>query len=124
MQWENGPEWLRGFDAALTDVRELGSEAGGRHAEAIKDAARAHCPVGDNEHLPVGENPGDLQESIEVTAGVQLEDGEQGIAWEVGTDKDYASYVEFGTSRAQAHPFMRPAVHETSDGFGESVRVV
>jgi phage gpG-like protein len=30
--------------------------------------------------------------------------------WIVGTDVEYAVYVEFGTSRNRAQPYLRPAV--------------
>ncbi len=32
--------------------------------------------------------------------------------YRVGTNAEYAVYVEFGTSRNQAQPFLRPAVEE------------
>lgn len=35
-------------------------------------------------------------------------DGE-GLVEVVGTDVEYAAYVELGTSRARAQPFLRPA---------------
>lgn len=34
------------------------------------------------------------------------------VTWVVGTNVEYAVYQEFGTSRHQAQPFLRPAVKQ------------
>lgn len=34
-------------------------------------------------------------------------------AWEVGSDVEYSIYVEYGTSKMQAQPYLRPAVNQT-----------
>jgi len=78
-------------------------------ANQIKDDARAFCPV----------DTGSLRESIRKEAVARPAQK----AWEVGvraggyvtnpkTNRivDYAVHVEFGTSRARAQPFLRPAM--------------
>lgn len=32
------------------------------------------------------------------------------VFWIVGSDKEYAAYVEFGTYKMEAQPYLRPAV--------------
>lgn len=39
----------------------------------------------------------------------------------VGTDVYYAGYVEFGTSKMQAQPFMRPAIEATKLTMGDKI---
>lgn len=39
--------------------------------------------------------------------------------WYVGTNVHYGAYVEFGTSRMQAQPFLRPAAREVSGDLEE-----
>jgi HK97 gp10 family phage protein len=88
-----------GIAVALSDQRKaLGADLrrlAGQLAEEIKDA----CPS----------KTGALRNSIRV---VERADG-LGASVQVGDAAVYyASYVEYGTSRAPAHPFVRPAVEK------------
>lgn len=61
------------------------------------------------EGVPV--DTGRLKQSI----GVQkVQDGE----YRVGTNVDYAPYVEFGTRRQAPQPFMRPAIERLKSEDG------
>lgn len=40
-----------------------------------------------------------------------------GDAVNVGTDVEYASYVEYGTSKTKAQPFLEPAITENMDSY-------
>lgn len=60
--------------------------------EAVAEEARAMCPV----------DTGNLRGSIAVSAG---DDGAQ-----ISADADYAAYVEFGTWKMAAQPFLVPAL--------------
>lgn len=62
----------------------------------VQSKARQLCPV----------DTGRLRSSIIMTKG---RDG-QGFYVEVGTNVSYARFVEFGTSRMRARPFLLPAV--------------
>lgn len=46
------------------------------------------------------------------------------IEVDVGTDVTYASYVEFGTSRMDPQPFMRPAMAQAIAQFGATVSAI
>jgi len=48
-----------------------------------------------------------LQNSFEKAQQVS-----EGAHWIVGTSAEYGIYIEFGTSKMQAQPFMRPAVRK------------
>ena len=79
--------------AAVGIVANAGAEVAVRDvSEEVKAAAQGLVPV----------DTGELQNSIQVT--------EEGV--EAGTD--HAIYVEFGTYRMSAQPFMRPAADEAS----------
>lgn len=62
----------------------------------VQSKARSLCPV----------DTGRLRSSIIMTKG---RDG-QGFYVEIGTNVSYAAFVEFGTSRAAAQPYLLPAV--------------
>lgn len=66
----------------------------------VQARARQLCPV----------DTGRLRSSIVMTKG---RDG-TGFYVEIGTNVNYAAFVEFGTSRMRAQPFLIPAVAEAS----------
>jgi HK97 gp10 family phage protein len=72
---------------------------------------------------------GNLRASIESRV-IRNNDG--GITGVVGTNTDYAAFVEFGTSKMGAQPYLRPAVEQNretvrellGEGFGETMEDV
>lgn len=87
-------------------------------AEILKEDARKRAPVSDQGRR-YGKHkhpPGTLRDSIEVGT-IRRTSGKIGIKvgiaknqYFTGEDKFYARFVEFGTSKMLAHPFMRPAL--------------
>ncbi len=70
--------------------------------EAVANEARSMCPV----------DTGRLKGSISVSAG--------GSGAVVSADTDYAAYVEFGTSKMAAQPFMAPAALSAAGRIAEA----
>lgn len=67
--------------------------------------AKEECPV----------DTGNLQNSIAHAA--------QGPNTEsIGTNVHYAPYVELGTSRMRAHPYLRPAVENHRDEYASIIK--
>lgn len=83
---DNSDQFHDGFDAAI----ERALEKVGLVAEGY---AKRLCPV----------DTGRLRNSITHV----LDSGEQAVY--VGTNVEYAPYVELGTSRQKAQPYLRPA---------------
>lgn len=79
----------------------------------IETDAKRRCPV----------DTGRLRASL--TTDVERE-GETTFVLKVGTNVEYASFVENGTSRMAAQPFLRPAVDakakDVVDEIRESIR--
>lgn len=67
-----------------------------RRAIRVEAAAKRYCPV----------DTGRLRSSITHETGTD----ERGPVARIGTNVDYGVYVEVGTSRAAAQPFLRPAL--------------
>ena len=85
-------------------IQGLGISIKGAGAEAVRNTAievnrlaKLFCPV----------DTGRLRSSIQI-----VEFNPQAPSAVVGTDVEYAEYVEFGTSRQSAQPYMRPAALE------------
>lgn len=79
----------------------------------IEADAKRRCPV----------DTGRLRASL--TTDVERE-GKTTFVLKVGTNVEYASFVEYGTSRMAAQPFLRPAVDakakDVVDEIRESIR--
>lgn len=73
-------------------VIESVSEAVRKGAEAVAENARNICPV----------DTGTLKNSIAVAY--------EGGRAEISANTDYAAYVEFGTSKMSAQPFLVPSL--------------
>lgn len=67
-----------------------------RRGNKVSNQAKRLCPV----------DTGRLRSSITMVLG---QDGD-GLFAMVGTNVDYAEYVEFGTSTQRPQPFLRPAL--------------
>lgn len=67
----------------------------------VEDEAKSLCPVSTEETRPGGPH-GELRQSI-----TSQTDGLTGL---VGTNKEYAVYVEFGTYKVAAQPYLVPAL--------------
>lgn len=67
-----------------------------RRSQSVERAAKRLCPV----------DTGRLRSSI----GKRLEQRPDGPTGVIGSNVEYAVYVEFGTSRSPAQPFLRPAL--------------
>ncbi len=91
------------LDQQQLDLLLLGSEgAVAKHLQnvgrRVANNAKRRCPV----------DTGRLRSSI--THAV-FREGDH-LSAHVGTDVEYAIYVELGTSRMRAQPFLRPALAE------------
>jgi len=113
------------FSAVITGDREvIGSlqrVADAIGGDGLMPALKAAALVVQNdakERAPV--LTGTLKRSI------HIEELPQDRAVAVGTDVEYAPYIEFGTSRMAAQPYLRPALDENHGAiqreFAEAVR--
>lgn len=89
------------FLNALPHQVERALEAVGLQAEGY---AKLKCPV----------DTGRLRNSISHSA--------QGNTAYIGTNVEYARYVELGTSRQKAQPYLKPAATEHGDEYKEIVK--
>lgn len=83
--------------ADLLDGSEVGRELE-RQAIRVEGNAIRQCPV----------DTGRLRSSITHA----LETDSDGLVAKVGTNVEYAAFVELGTSRMRAQPYLRPALYQ------------
>ena len=105
--------------AASSQAIRPAAQAG---ADELYNTARALCPVSDNDHFFYGTSykktgqryffkSGNLRDSIYQVFSADNSGKDRAtyhIAWN-HTKAPYGFMVEYGTSRAPAHPFLRPA---------------
>lgn len=81
--------------------------------EIVVGAAKALCPVSTETTRPGGPH-GELRASIEKEAA--------GNSCVVGTNKEYAGYVEFGTCKMAAQPYLVPALVENEGKIVDTIK--
>lgn len=89
--------------SAAEKIRETLPAALMAGAEAVADSARSMCPV----------DTGRLRSSIGVS--------QSGNGAEVYAGEDYAIYVEFGTYKTAAQPFLMPALSAAEEAVLSAV---
>jgi HK97 gp10 family phage protein len=116
----------------IADAARPAAQAG---AQVVYDAARALVPVSQKGHWFYGTSykktgqkywfdAGSLRNSIyQVYSQDNSSDSKATyhVSWN-SKKAPYAWMVEFGTSRAAAHPFMGPAIHDYRDMVGQAMR--
>lgn len=92
--------------ARLRAALQVGVRAG---AMVLENAAKEYCPV----------DTGTLRRSIHTEVQPGSPDRVSAL---VGPDAPYGIYIEYGTSRMRAQPYLRPAVDHRGREAAEVVR--
>lgn len=87
----------------IIEKAERGIALGGKEVEG---EAKALCPVSTEETRPGGPH-GELRQSITSKP--------EGLTCDIGTNKEYAMYVEFGTYKMKAQPYLVPSLKNKED---------
>lgn len=95
---ENVQNMLENYAAEASVKMANGIAEGGK---IVEGEAKALCPVSTEATRPGGPH-GELRASITSSAS--------GLQCEIGTNKEYAMYVEFGTCKMAAQPYLVPAL--------------
>ena len=105
---------MASISVKLTSNRDLiesaSNEAIARALEAVglqaEGYAKMLCPV----------DTGNLRNSITH----EVDSGEHAV--QVGTNVEYAAYVEYGTSKTTAQPYLEPAITNNADQYEEMIK--
>lgn len=95
---ENVSNMLGRYANAVTEKLSRGIAEG---CKIVEGEAKSLCPVSTEETRPGGPH-GELRMSIHGQV--------DGTTAMVGTNKEYAAYVEFGTYKMAAQPYLVPAL--------------
>lgn len=105
---------IEDFLAAYGIMEPAALEAIGLKAEAY---AKMLCPVGTPESTGIkGYKGGTLRNSISHTYDLAAHKAY------IGTNIEYAPYVELGTRRMKARPYLKPAATEHGDEYREIMK--
>lgn len=89
-----------------TEIKENASRGMAKGCKIVEGEAKARCPVSTEATRPGGPH-GELRESITSQS--------EGLTGIVGTNKEYAGYVELGTCKMPAQPYLVPALIAKKD---------
>jgi len=110
---------LEGFERFVRELPESAAEGVKDVAEFHADVARALVPVDTGslqKSIRVDTESEDTRFTATVTAGGKI------VNPKTGRIVDYVHYVEFGTSKTRAQPFMEPAYFATMREAGRIMR--
>lgn len=98
------------IDGALEKIKQKLTDQLELVGELIETEAKLRCPVGTPESTGVaGYVGGTLRDSIthKVSEGA--------LSVKIGTNVEYAPYVEYGTYKMKSQPYLMPAVLENGE---------
>lgn len=106
---------LMGVNEILNKLQQIGSNVGRLENKALKNAAE---PVLEDAKTNVSVRTGKLKKGLKIT-NVKKKENIKYIL--VGVDRGdnseifYGKFIEFGTSKRAAHPFLQPAYEKNKD---------
>ncbi len=102
---------LEGIEDLIAEVEKLGAKGSRIENQALREAGEIVRQAIKQE---APQRTGTLKKSIE-TSGVKTKDGVKHV--EVGPDKEgwYGKFVEFGTVKMKANPFMARGYENSKD---------
>lgn len=109
---------VTGLDDLIEDLNSLDLD---RIAPLMLEAATPTLENAVQKHAAVHHVSGDMQSSMKASKPKKTGDGHSVAVRPTGTDRhgvrnvDKAAYVEFGTSKQKASPFLSPAVNESEE---------
>lgn len=110
---------IEGIDRVIANIQKRYGNAEAKVARGVakgckivEGEAKALCPVSTEATRPGGPH-GELRQSITSEAS--------GNVGTVGTNKEYAAYVEFGTCKMAAQPYLVPALKNKQ---GEVIKAI
>ncbi|WP_196007900.1 HK97-gp10 family putative phage morphogenesis protein [Clostridium tyrobutyricum] len=112
---------LTGVDEILNRLQQIGSNVGRLENKALKNAAE---PVLEDAKANVPVRTGRLKKGLKIT-NVKKKEGIKYIL--VGVDRGdnseifYGKFIEFGTSKRTAHPFLQPAYEKNKNTIKEII---
>jgi HK97 gp10 family phage protein len=110
---------LEGIEDLIAEVEKLGAKGSRIENQALREAGEIVRQAIKQE---APQRTGTLKKSIE-TSGVKTKDGVKHV--EVGPDKEgwYGKFVEFGTVKMKANPFMARGYENSKDRAVDKIAV-
>ena len=99
-------EWTESDPDQLIDKLDSFERAMGNRAESAMQEATLRIQADAQRKVPV--DTGRLRSSI----GQEVRSGRGSVTGIVGSNVEYAPFIELGTSRMGAQPYLRPALEE------------
>lgn len=112
---------LQGVDEILNKLQSIGVNVGKLENKALRNAAK---PVLEDAKVNAPVRTGKLKKGLKITR-VKKKEGVKYIL--VGVDRGdnseifYGKFIEFGTSKMTARPFMQPAYEKNKDNIKRTI---
>lgn len=112
---------LKGVDEILDKLQRIGTNVSSLENKALKNAAE---PVLESAKANVPVRTGKLKKGLKIS-NIKRKNGVKYI--QVGVDRGdnsevfYGKFIEFGTSKMPAHPFLQPAFEKNKSAIKEKI---
>lgn len=103
---------IRGADKVTANMAKASAAIEGAVGDAVREAAMM-IERDAKTNVPV--DTGRLRGSI-------ASEEKTPLLFEVGTNVEYATHVEFGTSKMAAHPYLEPAVESARSQYPDLIK--
>ena len=108
---------LEGIENLIAEVEKLGAKGNRIENKALREAGDI-VKQAIKQEVPV--RTGRLKRSIEAS-GIRTKDGIKHVAVGPGKDGYYGKFVEFGTVKMKAKPFMAPSYEKSKAAAMEKI---
>jgi HK97 gp10 family phage protein len=108
---------LEGIENLIAEVEKLGAKGNRIENKALREAGDI-VKQAIKQEVPV--RTGRLKRSIEAS-GIRTKDGIKHVAVGPGKDGYYGKFVEFGTVKMKAKPFMAPGYEKSKEKAMEEI---
>ena len=108
---------LEGIENLIAEVEKLGAKGSRIENKALREAGEVMKEAIKQE---APRKTGTLKESIEVS-GVKTKDGVKHVAVGPGKEGYYGKFLEFGTVKMKAKPFMAPGYEKSKERAMEEI---
>lgn len=109
---------LEGIENLIDEVEKLGKQGSKIENKALKEAGEV---IKDSIVREVPVRTGKLKKSISVS-GIKRKSGEPYVQVGPGKDGWYGKFVEFGTVKMKAKPFMEPGYENSKDAALDTIQ--
>tara|TARA_R110000772_G_scaffold222027_1_gene332416 strand:- start:596 stop:1048 length:453 start_codon:yes stop_codon:yes gene_type:complete len=106
---------LTANEVRTTAIKSIQNKSGGRQVQRSRQGGGAYTHTASEAGMAPNTDTGKLVSSI------AIEPNKSGVYALIGSNLDYAGFLEFGTTKMDARPWLEPALRENKDNLQRNI---